>query len=145
MENQQELMFKLQMYQQHVEQTQSQLQAVEQGINEMANLRIGLDEIVGKKGQEIKAHLGRGIFISANLTSEELLVDVGDKNFVVKSIPDAKNLIEDQILKLEDAKKELHFNLDKIGEEMQNLISEAQLMEAKMAAEEKKESGKKRK
>ena len=45
--NQQELMFKFQMFEQQIKQVQQQLQAVEQGIVEMSSLSLGLDELVG--------------------------------------------------------------------------------------------------
>jgi prefoldin alpha subunit len=123
---QQEVMFKLQMFQQHAEQLQQQLQAVEEGLKEMTVLSHGLDELVGKKDQEIKAHLGRGMFVDAKLLSEKLTVDVGGKRFVKKSIPEAKEIIEVQIKKLEDVKVELNSNLEKLSAEMQKAIGDVQ-------------------
>ena len=98
-QNQQELMFKLSMFEQQMQQLQQQLQAVEQGIVEMNNLNFGLEELVGSKDKEILAPIGRGIFVKTKLLSEELTVDVGGKNFVKKSIPEAKKIINEQIKK----------------------------------------------
>jgi prefoldin alpha subunit len=122
----QELMFKLQMFDQQIKQLQQQLEAVGQGIAEMTVLSTGLDELVGKKGKEIFAPIGRGIFAKAKLESEELNVDVGSGNFVQKTIPETKKIIEDQIKKLEDVQKELEGNLEKVGEEFNKVIMEAQ-------------------
>ena len=122
----QELMFKLQMFDQQIKQLQQQLEAVAQGILEMTTLSSGLDELAGKKGKEIFAPIGRGIFAKAKLESEELNVDVGGGNFVQKSIPETKKIIEVQIKKLEDVKKELESNLEKVGEEFNKVIMEAQ-------------------
>lgn len=122
MENQQELIFKLSMYEQQIRQLQQQLQAVEQGIIEMANLNLGLDELVDSKNKEILAPIGRGIFVKTKLLSEELTVDIGEKNFVKKSIPDTKKIIQEQLQKLEEVKKELNKNLDMISEEMTSMI-----------------------
>ena len=83
-EAQQELMFKLSMFEQQIQQIQQQLQAVEQGVAELTSLNLGLEEIVGSEGKEIMAPIGRGIFVKAKLLSEELIVDVGGKNFVKK-------------------------------------------------------------
>jgi len=124
-ENQQELMFKLSMFEQQIQQLQQQLQAIDQAIVEMSSLKIGLDEFKGEK-REIFAAVGRGIFIKAKSVSEELLVDVGGKNFVTKSVPEAKKLIEDQIKKLEDIKNDLNHNLDEVGGELQKTIMGAQ-------------------
>jgi len=124
--NQQELIFKLSMFEQQIQQLQQQLQAVEQGIVEISSLNIGLDELKDSKGKEILAPIGRGIFAKTKLLSEELTVDVGGGNFVKKSIPETKKIIEKQINKLEDVKKDLNSNLEKVSEELQITMFNAQ-------------------
>ena len=124
--NQEELMQKLGMYEQQIMQLQQQLEAVEQAIVEMNSLVLGLDELVGKEGKEILAPIGRGIFAKTKLISEDLTVDIGGKNFVKKSIPETKKLIEDQVKKLEEVKKELEDNLEKINEELTKTFMDAQ-------------------
>ena len=127
MENpQQELMVKFQMFEQQIQAVQQQLQAVEQTLVDMNSLNLGLDELVGKGGNEILAPIGRGIFVKTKLISEELIVDIGGKNFVKKSIPDTKKLIEEQIKKLESAREELNTELDKINSELTKVMVEAQ-------------------
>jgi prefoldin alpha subunit len=123
---QQEMMFKLQMFDQQMKQMQQQLEAVEQGIMEMTTLNNGLSELVGKKGKEIYAPIGRGIFAKAKLESEELNVDVGGGNMVKKSIPDTKKIIDDQLGKLAEVKKELEGGMEKMGQEFTTLVQEAQ-------------------
>jgi prefoldin alpha subunit len=125
-QKQQELMFKLQMYEQHMNQLQQQMQAVEQGVTDLTELIIGLEELKGKEGQEIRAQIGKGIFVKAKLSSEDLLVDIGNKTIVTKSIDETKDLIEEQLVKLNQAKEELNSNLEKIQNEMMSLLQEAQ-------------------
>ncbi len=134
----QELMFKLQMFDQQIKQLQQQLEAVGQGITEMTSLSNGLDELVGKKGQEIFAPIGRGIFAKAKLESEDLNVDIGGGNFVQKNIPETKKIIEDQISKLDDVQRELEENLEKVGEEFNKMIMEAQSGAGKEEVKEEK-------
>ena len=127
MENpQQELMFKLSMYEQQGQQLQQQLQAIEHGIVDLGTLSVGLEELKGKEGKEILAPIGNGIFTKSKLLSEELIVDIGGKNFVKKNISDTKKIIGEQITKLESAKNEVHNALQKIGGEIKNLLIEAQ-------------------
>ena len=83
-QEQQEMLFKLSMFEQKIQQLQQQLQAVEQGTIELNSLNLGLDEIKGKKEKEIFALIGRGIFAKAKLISEDLIVEVGEKKFVKK-------------------------------------------------------------
>lgn len=124
--NQEELMYKFQMYEQQIMQLQQQLEAVEQAIVEMNSLILGLGELTGAKEKEILATIGKGIFVKTKLISEDLIVDVGGKNFVKKSIPETKKLIEDQVIKLKEVKKELEDNLEKINEELTKTFMDAQ-------------------
>lgn len=116
--NEKELQQKFQMFEQQIMQIQQQLQAVEGAIVELTGLKVGLDELKGKTGKEIMAPVGRGIFTKANLVSEKLLVDVGGKKFVEKSIDETKDLIQDQLGKLKEAKTELEGELKKIDKEL---------------------------
>ncbi|MFH1787605.1 MAG: prefoldin subunit alpha [archaeon] len=127
--DQQELMFRLSMFEQQMQQSQQQLQAIEQGIIDMTSLNIGLDELIGSEGKEIFAPIGRGIFAKTKLLSEKLIVDVGGKNFVNKSIPETKKIINQQIKRLEDVKKELEKSINYLNEEFMKLILEAQSQE----------------
>jgi len=119
---QQEIIYTLGMYEQHIKQLSQQLQAVEENIVELNSLIFDLDEI--KKGKEILAQVGKGVFVNANLTSNELTVNVGEKNFVKKKIPETKKLIKEQLSKLENVKKELEMKIDEIGGEIQRILSE---------------------
>ena len=124
--NQEELMYKLSMYEQQINQLQQQLEAVEQAIIEMNSLVLGLNELTGSKEKEILAPIGRGIFVKTKLVSEDLTVDVGGKNFVKKSIPETKELIKSQIKKLEEIKEELNKNLEEINNELTATFMNAQ-------------------
>ena len=119
---QQELMFKLQMFEQQAQQIQQQLQAVERAIVELSSLSFGLDELKGSEGKEIMSPVGQGIFAKTKLLSEDLVVDVGGKNFVKKNIPETKELIKEQIKKLEDVKKDLENNMDMLRDELERVM-----------------------
>jgi prefoldin alpha subunit len=122
----QEFMLQLRMFEQQIQQLQQQMQAVEQGILDLTNLNFGLDEIKNSSGKEILAPLGRGVFVKTKLVSEDLSVDVGGKNFVKKSVEETKKIIEGQIKKLEEIKKDLDKNYEEISREITNKIIQAQ-------------------
>lgn len=125
-QEQQELIFKMSMFEQQMQQLQQQLQAVEQAMNELNSLNLGLDDLKGSVGKEIIASIGKGIFVKANLKSEDLIVDIGGRNFVKKSIPDTKKILKKQLKKLDDIKKELSDNLEKINTELTKILNSAQ-------------------
>ena len=122
-ENQQELLFKFSMYERQIRELQQQIEAIGRGIVDIKTLSMGLDELVGAKDKEIYAPMGKGIFVKAKLISEELNVDIGDGNMVKKSIPETKELIEEQVKKLEQVQRELEDNLEQLGKEITNMMN----------------------
>ena len=115
----QELLFKLSMFEQQIRQLHEQLQAVENAMVEMSSLSMGLDEIID--GKEVLSPVGRGIFVKSKIISEDLIVDIGSKNFVKKTIPETKELIKNQIKKLEDVKTDLINNLNEVEQEFNKI------------------------
>lgn len=124
--NQQELIFKLSIFEQQIRQLQQQINAVDEGIIELGELDFGMDELKKSKGKEILAPVGRGIFIKAKVESEELTVDIGQKTFVKKSVSDTQETIRKQIEKLKEVREELNKNLEEIGREAEKMMGESQ-------------------
>ena len=122
---QQELFYKISIFEQQMRQLQQQLEAVEQGIVDLESLKFGLDELVGKKDQEVFSSLGKGIFAKTKLVSEDLLMNIGDRKFVSKSIPETKKSMDDQIKRLNEMKMDLNNSLNEINEEVGKIIDEA--------------------
>ncbi len=116
--NNEELAERFRTFEKQIIQIQEQLQVVEQATLDMNQISFGLDEIKKRKNSEILAPIGRGIFVKAELTSEELTVDVGEGNFVKRSIPETKELIAKQIKKLDEMKRGLEIELGKINDEI---------------------------
>jgi len=92
----------------------------------LGEINFGLGELVGKTNSEILAPVGRGIFVSAKLLSEELIVDIGGKNFVKKSIPETQKVLKEQVNKLDGIREELNAEMEKINEEITNSFIESQ-------------------
>ena len=125
-QEQQELMYKFSMFEKQIQELQQQIEAVERGMVDLNSLDFGLDELVGSTGKEIFAPFGKGIFVKTKLLPEELNVDVGNGNFVKKSIPETKKLIEEQTEKLGKIKEELEQNLEQLGGELGKMMSDIQ-------------------
>ena len=123
--NSQEILFKISMFEQHIGNLRQQLSAVEESLIYLESLNSGLEDIKNSKGKEILASIGKGIFVKAQLLSEELTVDVGGRNFVKKDISETKKIIEEQIKKLGEIKKELEEKIEEINKEMISLLLSA--------------------
>ena len=125
-EQNQEFLFKLSMFDQQIRQMQQQIKAVDDGIVELESLNIDLDDMKNSEGKEILALIGRGIFAKAKLVSEEFLVDVGDRNFVKKSVDETKAMIKKQVEKLQEIRKELDVGLEQLSKEIEKVIAESE-------------------
>lgn len=125
-QKQQELMYKLSMFEQQMQLIQQQIEAVEQAVNEAGLLNAGLDELKESQDKEILASIGKGIYIKGKIADNHLIVDVGGKRFVKKTISETQNTITEQIKKLEEVKKDLENNLEKINEELGKIFNEYQ-------------------
>jgi len=118
-------------FEREIAQIQEQLQAIEQATLDLSQINFGLDEIPKNKDSEILAPIGRGIFVKAKIISDELTVDVGDGNYVKKTIPETKKIILEQIEKLNNMKNDLENELEKINQEITNIMQEVQKKEMK--------------
>ena len=116
--NQQELEHKFRAYEQQIMQVQQQLQAIEKAILDITSISTGLGEFKGQKDLEIMTPVGRGIYAKTKLISEELLVDVGEGNFVSKSIDETKEIIAKQSEKLKEMQITLEGELERINNEL---------------------------
>ncbi len=118
----QEFLYKLSMFEKNIEMLNQQLQLIEKSLLDLNSLNFGMDEIKSSVGKEVLAQLGRGIFVKTKLVSDELIVDVGNKNFVKKSIPETKKIIKEQVEKLNQLKKEMEDKIEEIDKEVAELV-----------------------
>ncbi len=125
-QSQQELFLRLSVLEQQMQYLQQQLDAVEKGINQLQDLDLDLNEIQGATGKEILAQIGTGIYVPAKLLSETLTVNIGENNFVKKSVSDTKKIIQTQIKKLQETQEELERHLDSINHELLEFIQKYQ-------------------
>ena len=121
-QEQQEILFKLNILEQHINQLQQQLEAVKQGMVELSTLSLDINELIGSEGTETLSPVGKGIFAKTKLISEDLIMDIGGKNFVKKSVPETQEIIKEQIKKLKEVEKELNENLKLVHKEVENVI-----------------------
>lgn len=115
---------KLKMIEQEVNQLSQQSEAVEQNITELSEIKNSLLEIKKEKTKEFLANLGKKIFIPVEIKDKGLFVEVGNKNFVKKTVEETLDIISLQIGKLEDAKEEIKSRLKDLEGEMEEVISE---------------------
>ncbi len=118
----QEQLIQLQIIEQESNQLEQQLQLIEQHLVEIQQLKTGLDELEKTSEKQILANIGKGIYVPAEIKNKDLIVEVGNKNFVKKSIPETKKIIEEQIKKLNSAKQQIIGKVNELQEQMNELI-----------------------
>jgi len=120
----QEQLIQLQIIENEVEQLEKQLELIEHHLLEMKRLESGLDELEKTEEKEIRAEIGKGIYIPAEIKSKLLIVDVGKGHFVKKNIQDTKKIIKEQIDKLNEAKRQIAGREEDLRKEMDGLIKD---------------------
>ena len=123
--DQQQIM-QVQMMEQEGQQLNQQLQLIEQNVSEMQELELSLEDINKEESKEILANLGKGIYIPVEIKDKKLIVEIGKKNFVKKTIPETKEIIKEQLEKLIGAKAQIVERLDALQIEIQGLMQSIQ-------------------
>lgn len=123
MESDKEIFFKVNMIEQYMKNIQQQVEIIENEILELNLLKDGLKGLEGCSGKEIFSSLGKGVFIKAKIISEELLVKIGGKDLVKKSIPETEEIIKKQISKLELARRGLSQDMERLSEEAEKIMN----------------------
>jgi len=129
----QEIIIKMQMIEQEGVQLQEKMQVMDQNIQEMHAIKTSLDNIESNNEGEMLSNLGKGIFIKTKILEKDIFVNAGKEVVVKKTIPETKQILDDQIQKLIIGKEEIMKKLEQLQLEMQKIIQEAQ--QAQMAAQ----------
>lgn len=122
--NEAELTKKFQFFEKQINALQEEISAINTAIDDMKKISLGLEELRGKTGEEIFAQIGKGLYVKAKLLDETILLNTGRKNFVKKSIDEAKLIIKKQEEKFESIKKEVEEDLQKIDAEVEKTMKE---------------------
>ena len=127
--------FEFQLLDQQLKQIQEQIFLIQQQIQELESLNANVDSIsTTEKKSEILSPLGAGVFIKTELKeNKEVLMNIGAKTAVLKTIPDAKKLIALQVNELKRIDMQLNEQLQQgalrasaLQEEVEQLSKEKQ-------------------
>jgi len=114
---------KLSFLQEEIGKLEEQINLINQQLNELETLNFGLEKFKKfKEEKEVLASLGKGIFFSAEIKDNHLLVNVGSGIILKKSPEETAEIIKKQALKLEEMRKSLVSEIEKINEVMRDLI-----------------------
>ncbi len=118
----QEQIMQFQLLEQEANKLSQQMQLVENNLNEILEIKSGLEEIDKKETKEILANIGKKIYIPVEIKEKNLIIEVGNKKFLKKTIPETRELIEEQIVKLDSAKQQINERLEELQEDAGKLM-----------------------
>lgn len=127
----QEQIMQFQMLEQETNQLNQQLQLIEQNVGEMQELELSLNEIENSKNNDILANLGKKLFIPVEIKEKKLIVEVGKGNFVKKSIPDTKKVIQEQLKRLISAKTDIIERSEEVRGRIETLMKDFEKEQSK--------------
>lgn len=117
-----EHIIQMQALEQEAESLGQQLQIIEQTLSEIKDLGLSLGEIEKKENKDILVNIGKNIYLPVEIKDNNLFVEVGKGNFVKKTSPDTREIIEEQIKKLNAAKDDITRKLEELQQEANNLM-----------------------
>jgi len=115
------------MLQKESEQIENNLLIINEHVLELSKFNENLQflEGKGKKDKEILASLGRGVYVKSKIEDDkELFVEIGAGIVVKKTPQETKKVIEEQIQKFEEARRELSEQLHLYKEEFGKMLME---------------------
>jgi len=115
-------MLELNVLDMQLRQLEQQSLMIEQQIVEQQSLVLNLDELKkAKKGQSMLFPFSRDIFVEGKLESSDLIVNVGSKTLIKKSIDGAKEITEKQKQRLLEVNEEIRGEMQRILERIAEL------------------------
>ena len=120
---QQEYLIKLQMLEQQTAQFGEQLQMIDKQVIELDKLKENISRLENTKESEMFSEIGKGIYVKGLLKKPEMMVDVGNKVLVPKTGKEILGIVDSQVKKFADVKKEISLKVDEINKEVDGLIN----------------------
>lgn len=118
----QEQIIQMQGLEQEADALSQQLQLIEQNLSEIKELELSLEEIEKKENKEILVNIGKKIFLPVEIKENNMLVEIGEGNFIKKTVSETKKITGEQIEKLNLGKEEIAKRLEELQEEANNLM-----------------------
>ena len=119
-----DMIYRAQMLQKESEESERNLQMVEEQISELELFEKNLGELKDSKGKEMLASLGKGVYIKSDIKEEKLFVEVGAGVVVRKTREETKKTIEGQIRRLKEVRIQLIGQLEEFKMSFGEMVRE---------------------
>ncbi|MEK6874907.1 MAG: prefoldin subunit alpha [Nanoarchaeota archaeon] len=116
----------LQMLAEHIKQMQLQLQQLDAQVGELTQTHQALSEFAEvEQGSDILVALAGGIFTKAKLgDSKEIIVNIGGRTAITKTIPAVQDMLSEQISEIRKAEVEMTKQLQTLAVQAEQIQEE---------------------
>ncbi len=119
-----ELLLKVSILEKQGKETEGEIDFVEREIVELERFSDNLDYLSNSKDDSILASMGKGVLIKTQITEKKLFVDVGSGVILRKEPQELKQIIQEQIARLKEARVRLVSRVNIIQASLQQIIKE---------------------
>lgn len=109
----------------NLRETEQQHEFINQQLSELSVFYESMHQIDNAKEKEILAVIGKGVYIPAKVSSENVFVEVGQGIILPKSPSEVRDILAAQIKKLQETqiylKRQLEFYLDSLNALLQEI------------------------
>jgi prefoldin alpha subunit len=127
----QQQIMQIQMMEQEGNQLNQQMQMIEQNIHEMNELKASLDELENHKEGEMLVNIGKRIYLPVEAKNKKLIVEVGKGHLIEKNVSEAREIVEEQIGKLNVGRMQVEERLGELQNEMMRMMGEIESSQKK--------------
>jgi prefoldin alpha subunit len=106
-----------------MKEAEQHLNFIEEQLSELSAFHQNLESLENNSQKQFLASLGKGVYLSGELKSKELLVEIGKGVMIKKSPLEVKKTLEGQIKKLKEAKSYLQNQMDFYLNSLNTLIN----------------------
>ena len=127
MENGEELLYRAVELKNKSEDVEKNLQFIGEQIAELEDFNKSVERLEKENEKEILANIGRGVFVKADRKiGEKLFVDIGGGILVRKTPKATRKIIEEQIIKFNEAKIKLTEELEYFAAQFRQMMEEVE-------------------
>lgn len=119
----QELLLRASFLEQQSKELHENLELLDSQIQELSDFSLSLDFLINSDKKEVLSNLGKGVYLSTNISDKKLFVQVGSGIVVRKTPEDTKKIIESQLLRLQEARFQLISQIEIYNSSLRETIS----------------------
>ncbi len=122
----QELVFQASMFKKQADEIKEKLEFIEKQSSELLDFNKGLGQFMENEESESLSALGKGVYVKTSIKEKKLLVNVGQNILVKKNPAEVREIIDNQLKRLNEAQMHLSSQLEIAETTIREIIKQIQ-------------------